>query len=196
MGLGPAPLRRRQAPFMTDSTIYTFDWQLREHAGVVGLLVRERFQSGVWRMIRWLVVVILALATIATLASLLLHDYSSAARLGPLVVLVGGATFWFEQWTGLIRAWQVQRMDPAVRHPISHALEESGLHIITRAAETRLDWGGLHRVRETPGFFMFYYSERIAYYLPKRVVGTEAEVANLRTLIRGWLPPDVPFQEG
>jgi hypothetical protein len=181
---------------MTDSTIYTFDWKVEEHAHVVGLLVRERFQSGVWRVIRWLVVVILSLATIATLASLLLHDYSSAARLGPLVVLVGGATFWFERWTGLIRAWQVQRMDPAVRYPISHAVEESGLRIITRTAETRLDWSGLHKVRETPRLFMFYYSERIAYYLPKRVVGAEAEVAALRTLIRGWLPPHVPFQEG
>jgi hypothetical protein len=86
-------------------------------------------------------------------------------------------------------------MDPAVRHPISHALEESGLRVITKAAETRLDWSGLHKVRETPHLFMFYYSKRIAYYLPKRVVGRDAAVAALRTLIRGRLPPDVPFQE-
>jgi hypothetical protein len=181
---------------MNDPPVYTFDWQLREHAQVIGLLVRERFGSGVWRVVRWLVVIVLALATVVTVASALLGDFGSALRLGPLVILVGGMTFWFEKWTGLIRAWQVRRMDPAVRHPISHALEESGLRVIAKTAETRLSWDGLHKVRETPGFFMFYYGKRIAYYLPKRVVSGLDEVDALRAQILERLPPNVPFEKG
>lgn len=178
---------------MSESPVYTFDWRLKEHAHVTSLLVRERFQSGVWRGVRWFVVIVLALATVATLASALLGDFGSALRLGALVLLVGGLTFWFEKWTSLIRAWQVQRMDPAVRGPISHALEELGLRVITNAAEIHLKWDRLHKVRETPELFMFYYSRRVAYYLPKRVLGGQAGVEAVRDLISERLPPEVPF---
>jgi hypothetical protein len=57
-----------------------------------------------------------------------------------------------------------------------------------------LKWSGLHKVRETPDLFMFYYSKRIAYYLPKRVLPSEVEVEDLRDLIRRRLTPSVPIE--
>lgn len=179
---------------MNGFPLYTFDWRLGEHAHVIGLLVRERFRSGLWRVIRLLVISVLAVAAVGTVASGLLGDLASALRLGFLVILVGGMTFWFEKLTGRVRAWQVRRMDPAVRHPISLALEESGLRVITEAAETRLRWDGLHKVRETPDFFMFYYSPRIAYYLPKRVLSGQAEIDAVRASIQGRLPSEAPLE--
>ena len=181
---------------MSEYPTYSFDWRLREHAHVVRLLMQERLGSGIWRVMRWAVVIILALATVLVVASALLGDFGSALRLGPLVILVGGMTFWFETWAGWIRAWQIRRMDPATLHPLSHALEETGLRVITKAANTHLKWEGLQKVRETPDLFRFYYSPRIAYYLPKRVVGGPAEIEDLRGLIRGRLPSEVRYQEG
>jgi hypothetical protein len=179
---------------MRDFPTYTFDWQLKEHAHVIALLMRERLESGAWRVVRWAVVIILALATVLAGASALLGDFGSAIRLGPLVILVGGMTFWFEKGAGWIRAWQVRRMDPAVLHPLSHAFEVTGLRVTAKAAETHLKWEGLHKVRETPDLFMFYYSPRIAYYLPKRAVGGPAEIGLLRDLVKERLPATVPYQ--
>ena len=68
--------------------------------------------------------------------------------------------------------------------------------MITKAADTRLKWEGLHKVRETPDLFMFYYSPRIAYYLPKRALGDPTEVDQVRSLIQARLPSEVPYQEG
>jgi hypothetical protein len=181
---------------MSEFPTYSFDWQLREHAHVVRLLMQERLGSGIWRVMRWAVVIILALATVLAVASALLGDFGSALRLGPLVILVGGMTFWFETWTGWIRAWQIRRMDPATLHPLSLALEETGLRVITKAAETHLKWEGLHKVRETPDLFMFYYSPRIAYYLPKRAARGHDGIDAVRDLIKERLPSEVPYQEG
>lgn len=179
---------------MNNVPTYTFDWRLKEHAQVISILMRERLGTGLWRVARWIVIIILALATVVTLASAALGDFGSVLRLGPLVLLVGAMTFWFDRITARIRAWQVQRMDPAVRKPITHVFEESGLRVVTTAVETHLKWDGMHKVRETPDLFMFYYSERIAYYLPKRVVGGTSEVDEVRRQIRDRLPPSVPFE--
>ena len=169
---------------MDDSPTYTFDWRLGEHAQVVTLLSRDRHKSGIWRVFRWSVVIVLAVATVATFASAFVGDFTSALQLGPLVVIVGGLTFWFEKWTGLLRAWQIKRLDPAVHHPITHAIETSSLKVTSKVAETRLKWEGLFKVRETPDLFLFYYSDRIAYYLPKRVIGGQEEVDRVRRSIR------------
>jgi hypothetical protein len=51
----------------------------------------------------------------------------------------------------------------------------------------------MHKVRETPDMFLFYYSKRLAYYLPKRVVEPPEVAAQLPQWIRAHLPPTVPY---
>jgi hypothetical protein len=43
---------------------------------------------------------------------------------------------------------------------------------------------------------MFYYSSRLAYYLPKRALPNLEEVVELRTWIRAQLPLEVTYVEG
>ncbi len=179
---------------MTDFPTYTFDWRQEEHAHVISLLVRGRLESGWWRALKWTVICVLAAAVTAAVGSLLLGDPTSAGSLLVLGLMVGGLTFRFPEMTGWIRAWQVSRLDPAVQHPISHVLEESGLRIITNKADTRLRWEGFEKVRETSDLFMFYYSKRVAFYLPKRVLEGETEVTTVRCLVQERLPPEVPYQ--
>jgi hypothetical protein len=52
----------------------------------------------------------------------------------------------------------------------------------------------MHKVRETPDMFMFYYSQRFAYYLPKRALDSGDEADRLRTWIREQLPPAVRYE--
>jgi len=142
----------------------------------------------------WSLIGFLTFATVVTGALAILGDMDSALRLALPLGLVWAMTLGFGWITGWIRAWQVQRQDPQVQHPLTHTFEESGISISTATVETNLKWGGLHKVRETQDLFMFYYSKRIAYYLPKRVLASPLEVDELRRLIKGRLPPSVPLE--
>jgi hypothetical protein len=62
-----------------------------------------------------------------------------------------------------------------------------------RTLNAELKWAGMNRIRETPDMFLFYYSRRTAYFLPKRVVGPAADSAGLAEWIRTRLPSDVAY---
>jgi hypothetical protein len=178
---------------MTEGRTYTFDWRPKEHAQVTRLLVREHFGSGIWRVAKWAVIGIVALAALLTVALFALGDPASAMRLAPLVILLAVLLFFFGSITGWLRARQVQRHDPNTRHPLTHILDEAGFHVRSHTANVDLRWDGLHKVRETPDLFLFYYSARLAYYLPKRALDGEAEAERLQAWIRAQLPPHVPY---
>ena len=62
-----------------------------------------------------------------------------------------------------------------------------------RTINTELKWGGMNRVRETPEMFLFYYSRRTAYFLPKRAVTRADGPAGLAEWIRSRLPDGVAY---
>lgn len=174
---------------------YTFDWQPREHALVTRLLIREQFSSGAWRVLKWGVVGFVALSALLALALALQGDAAGAMRLVPWLIPVILLLLFFGRLSGRIRARQVQRHDPNVAHPLTHTLDEQGFHVTSHTAHVDLGWDGLHKVRETPDLFLFYYSARLAYYLPKRALPDAAEAESLGAWIRTQLPPDVPYIE-
>ena len=158
-------------------------------------LVREQFGSGAWRVVKWVVVGIVTVSGVVTVAALVMGDLRSALALGPLVLVVGALVVGFGPLTGWIRAWQVRRLDPNVRHPITQTLDEAGVHIALHTANIDLKWAGLYQVRETDDVFAFYYNRRSAYFLPKRCLGGSEGITALRTWIRERLPSEVPFIE-
>jgi hypothetical protein len=68
-----------------------------------------------------------------------------------------------------------------------YEFSEGGVTITGGASSVRLGWDAFVDAAETEAFFLLYYSKRFAYYLPKRVVGGEAELRDLRTLIASKL---------
>ena len=172
---------------------FTFDWRPGEHAHVTSLLVREQFSSGLWRVLKWTVVLVLILSATLTITAAAAGDLNSAMQLGPLALVVSGLTWKLPILTGRLQAWRVRRSDPNVAHPITHTLDDSGLHIGMRTLNAELKWAGMNRVRETSDMFLFYYSRRTAYFLPKRVVGTADDWSGLADWIRTRLPPDVVY---
>jgi hypothetical protein len=178
---------------MNDTKTYTFDWRRREHAHVTSLLVREQFSSGIWRVLKWAVIAVLLFAALVAVASALLGDLASATLLAPWLIVAGALVLAFSRLTGGIHTWRVARHDPNVAHPLTHTLDESGLHVSMHTASFDLTWTGLHHVRETPKLFMFYYSKRVAYYLPKRALSGPEEIDALGAWIRTQLPADVMY---
>ena len=177
----------------TPAFSFTFDWQAGEHARATSLLIRERFSSGIWRILKWVVVLVLAVSATLTIVVAATGDLTSTAQLGPLTLLVSGLTWKFPILTGRLQAWRIKRSDPNVAHPITHTFDDSGLHIGMRTINTELKWEGMNKVRETPEMFLFYYSRRTAYFLPKRVVRRADGSADLAEWIRSRLPAGVAY---
>jgi hypothetical protein len=178
---------------MTSRT-HTFDWDRSEHARVVSLLTRELFATGFRRVIKWVVVALMVVEVLFVVVMAALGEMDVALRLGLPVVLVVVMLLFFYRIAGWIRAWQTAQTDPNVRHPTTHVLDDSGYHIVTHSATIDLRWEGLHKVRETPDFFLIYYSSRYAYYLPKRVVGGAGEIDGVRSDIRRRLPDSIEYE--
>jgi hypothetical protein len=178
---------------MNETRTYTFDWRRREHAHVTSLLIREQFSSGVWRVFKWVVIVVLLVAATVAIASALLGDLASAMLLAPWLIVAAALFFAFGRLTAGIHTWRVHRHDPNVAHPLTHTLDESGIHISMHTVSFDLKWGGLHHVRETPDLFMFYYNKRVAYYLPKRALSGPEEIDALGAWIRAQLPGNVSY---
>ncbi len=173
---------------------YTFDWQRREHAKVVSLLLRELFSTGFRRVLKWLVIFILLIEGLYVVVMVALGDIRSVLVIIGILAVVVPFALAFYRITGYIRAWQVGRLDPNVAHPVTHVIDESGYHVVTRTATVDLNWSGLHKVRETRDFFLIYYSRHYAYYLPKRVIGSEELEEAVRVAIRERLPASVVYQ--
>lgn len=169
---------------------YTFDWRRDEHAEVSTFLVRAMFGSGVARAFRWIAFAAIAGAVLLAVTAAAAGDAGPALRLGPLTIAVLVLLLGFGRITGWLRAWQLSRNDPNVADPFTFAFFDDHLTIRLKTLRSDLAWDGLHAVGETPTMFLFYYSPRAAYFLPKRAVGGEA--AELRAWIRGRLPGRVP----
>lgn len=176
-----------------DGRRFTFSWQASEHAEVVRLLVREQMRSGLWRAAKWLTLLVVAIAWLVVLITIWLGDWRSLNALLPLLLAVTVLLVGFGRITGWLRAIQVRKNDPNVAHPFTYEFGDSGLRLKLHTLSSELRWAGMARIRETADMFLFYYSPRTAYFLPKRAIGPGSEIEALRGWIRLRLPEGVEY---
>ncbi len=162
---------------------YTFDWRPGEHARVTALLVRDRMRRPLARIFFLSVAVVVALALALSVLAIVGGDPALAFPLLPLALAVAALSLLAPALVGRLQAWQIRRVDPNLSAPIHHRLTPEGVHMELRTTRVELGWDGMAAVRETPDFFLFLYSPRHAYYLPKRAVPV-GEVEAVRGYIR------------
>jgi hypothetical protein len=96
---------------------------------------------------------------------------------------------WLTPW---IQRWRLRRAyaeTPNLRGPQVYRFSDAGLSITGGAATVTLGWDSFVEAAETDEFFLFFYSKRYAYYVPKRVVGKGIYQSALRGLLRAKLGP-------
>jgi hypothetical protein len=64
------------------------------------------------------------------------------------------------------------------------ALDDDGIVVMARGGVARAGWESLAEVEETGRLFLFFATPRAAIAIPKRVVGTERDLARLRAYVR------------
>ena len=58
---------------------YTFNWRFNDHARVTRLLVLDQFESGIWRVAKWVVFAVILIAGLVTIAAAAAGDWTSTA---------------------------------------------------------------------------------------------------------------------
>ena len=106
-----------------------------------------------------------------------------------LAVLFTGLGLWALLWPTLKRRKlrRLYRGMPALSGPQRYEFREDGLAFSNAGAESLLRWSAVLEAAETPEFFLIYYAKKCAYYLPKRVIGSEVLADQLRGFLRGKL---------
>ncbi len=173
--------------------VYTFEWRRKEHARVTELLMKERFGSGPFRLLRVAILFVAIVSCVIAVAGIVAGDSEMVIPLLPLAVTVGFLTLAFSRITGSLQAWQVGRTDPNTSHPITFRFADSGLQISMHTVDAELRWTGVPRVRESDDLFLIHYSRRRAYFLPKRAVPSAQKVADLSDWIRAQLPSNSEY---
>ena len=99
-----------------------------------------------------------------------------------LAVVGVGALVW-----PLIQRHRLRRLytdTPSLRGDQTYVLTPDQLECANALAHSVMRWDGLTEIAETDEFFLFYFSKKRAYYLPKAVVGGAAEEERLRSFLR------------
>lgn len=74
--------------------------------------------------------------------------------------------------------------NPIFKHNITYTFTNKGMDISQYVNSSNLTWDKIKRVRETSKSFLFYINDEQAFILPKRMIETEEETKQLKSLIR------------
>lgn len=137
-----------------------------------------------WAWLSWAIYPVILLTCVLYLATgtPLWELWRYAAVMAGLAALSLLASF--TQRRALRRAYQ---NTPSLRVPQVYTFSDAGLSIANGMATTSLGWDAFVRAMETREFFLLFYNDRSAYYLPKRVIRGPAAEAELRALLDAHL---------
>jgi len=119
--------------------------------------------------------------------ALTLHAPLSVLKTYLIVIIIVGlfALIW-----PAIRERQVRRLyadTPALSGPQSYTFTDDGLAVANAGVSNLIRWSAFTEAAETSEFFLLYYSRKCAYYLPKRIIDSDALVDAVRAFLRDKL---------
>ena len=166
---------------MTVSTVFDFDSSEYYRA----LRVVSRRTAA-----RWLSWGFGALALV--LAVLSVQD--AWGRVSPLALVLNGlpwvllGVFWVA-FIPISHRWAARSLpkrDASVRGPQERTIDANGFHSRGNGVALDVPWHAMVRGVESAEFFLFFYSNQLAYYVPKRML-SGTQIGEVRTLMRSGL---------
>lgn len=151
----------------------------REYVRVGRLVYRRTRIAKMWQA--------LAVTFVVLLAGMFLLFEGTRTFLVPALM---GLVVWllWDALTPRFERWQVRRALaglPSLQEPQAYTFDSDGLHMRNSLASGTVAWAAIVKAVETDEYFLLYYTDRCAYYLPKRVVGEQSP--ELRELLASQL---------
>jgi len=129
-------------------------------------------------------------AALGTIIGVLDHGWDPVAIFASAVppsligLVVPPAMYGFCRLTIPRRARTLYRQHKTLQRPLRFAWSDEGLGYTTSTGTGSLAWRDLHRWAEGRGNFLFFVTDAMFYFIPKRVL-SEAEADDLRTVAGG-----------
>ena len=106
--------------------------------------------------------------------------------LPPYLLVLGVVGLGALAWP-LVQRYRLRRLyadTPSLRGDQRYVLTPEQFECANALAHSAMRWEGLTEIAETDEFFLFYFSKKVAYFLPKKVIGGAAEEERLRSFLR------------
>jgi hypothetical protein len=162
---------------------YTFPWDAGEYTRAVAAIGRHMRTGRAMQVFWWVVILVFGLSV----AIILARADDPVAALVPITpwLLLFLASMATGRWVlPRLHARRFARESPDARHPLTVGVGAEGIEVASFSSSGRLSWNGIHRVVETPEFFLFYINPRLAHYLPKHAISSEDELGQVRRIAR------------
>jgi hypothetical protein len=105
-----------------------------------------------------------------------------AANVGVLVLMILFELGWPRYLERHVRKFYLTT--PALAGVQRYVFADDGLTMSSEGSSILVRWPSILQAVETKEFFLFYYSPKAAYYLPRRVVGRDNQEGALRAGLR------------
>ena len=172
-----------QLPDTNSPLSFRFEIDPAEYARGVRALAR-------WSSYRWLALPVAALPFVPMVMQAITSDgrWMTPPAASPFIAIPIIAYLWFGPTGYRFRVRRAKRASPILQAEQRLEFARDGLHTSAGPAAGFMAWSGILHVREDAEFYFFYYTERCAYYLPKRVIQSDALDDGLRSFIRAHAP--------
>jgi len=164
-----------------------FTFQLTANDYRDGMIAWRNVRS--WR--RWIVQSVYALGSIAVIVSLIkiFRDLNSS-NLAILGAVIGFMAFWsaIMRTAPRLTAWRQFRNTPSAHDPITIEASDSGLHIRSVHADSKVAWSAYVAWGEYGSVFVILPQPRIYVPIPKRAF-TDEQVSEFREILRRNILP-------
>jgi hypothetical protein len=143
---------------------------------------REQYSAALTMMSRMpLQMLALAIFPLAGFALILLSLATDSLSLFTIFLVV--LTFSFFPLVTALNVWLSRRRNKIMTGQFVYNIDEQGIQVTGGVFESKLAWQALWKVVETKRFFFFFVSGRMAQFVPKRAIGSEEQLLELRKLV-------------
>ena len=84
----------------------------------------------------------------------------------------------------LLQAWLTWKGNPHVRGEIQCEINDDGVKMKTPTSDSFNKWESFIKTKETRNLFLLFLSKHLVYMVPKRTLQDEAQIQELRALIK------------
>ena len=183
--VSPAVPRSNEAP---PELSFRFRWDFREHVRLHKAIQREVSKRGVTR---WIVRGVVGFLVLLGLLFLLVVAGTQEGRRLAVVLsylpYVAVMAFWIWLWKVGIpyqAARAFRRGNRCLDEDMVRTLSADGVGAYCATSTSFVRWEGIHRVKETDEFVLFFTAPNCAIQLPQRAIPSEADREALRRRIR------------
>lgn len=163
-----------------------FLWDRDEHRRLVRQITIHAKKSKVVRYTWFVIVPVWALLLLISVWAG--GGLSTLKSVFPWLLVV---SFWmalFRFGAPWLAARTYPKQHPCVTSPFGVTLDGEGVRSTCNHSDVLIRWDGVRRAIETRDFFLFFYNDRCAAYLPKRALAVPGELERARELILTHVP--------